>query len=139
MKLKIFVSFMLLGVAAFAGTTPNAAVLKTFNEKFPTATDVKWGIENKTEYEADFKLDGKSLSANFNDDGTWLVTESGVSPKELPVAIGEYLNKNMPGAEIKETAKLDLPGGLVNYEIEIKGADYIFDADGKFIKKSEDD
>ena len=139
MKLKIFVSFMLLGVAAFAGTTPNAAVLKTFNEKFPTATDVKWGIENKTEYEADFKLDGKSLSANFNDDGTWLVTESGVSPKELPVALGEYLNKNMPGAEIKETAKLDLPGGLVNYEIEIKGADYIFDADGKFIKKSEDD
>lgn len=139
MKLKIFVSFMLLGVAAFAGTTPNAAVLKTFNEKFPTATDVKWGIENKTEYEADFKLDGKSLSANLKDDGTWLVTESGVSPKELPVAIGEYLNKNMPGAEIKETAKLDLPGGVVNYEIEIKGADYIFDADGKFIKKSEDD
>ncbi len=139
MKLKIFISFMLLGIAAFAGTTPNAAVLKTFNEKFPTATNVKWGMENKTEYEADFKVDGKILSANFKDDGSWVVTESGVTPKELPVAIGEYITKNLPGAEIKETAKLEMPDGVVNYEIEIKGADYIFDADGKFIKKSEDD
>ncbi|MEI7801315.1 MAG: PepSY-like domain-containing protein [Bacteroidota bacterium] len=139
MKLRIFISFMLLGIVAFAGTNPPVAVAHAFQTKFPTATDVKWGMENKTEYEADFKVEGKSMSANFKDDGTWLVSESGVSPKELPVAIGEYLNKSMPGAEIKETAKLDLPGGVVNYEIEIKGADYIFDADGKFIKKSEDD
>lgn len=141
-KILIALSIVLVSVIAytsFAGVTPPAAVLKGFSEKFPKATEVKWGMETKTEYEADFKVDGKSMSANFKDDGTWVVTESAVAQKDLPGGIMEYINKNIPGAVIKETAKLEMPGGKVNYEVEIKGDDYIFDETGKFIKSGEED
>ena len=133
-------SIILVAVVAysFAGVTPPVAVTNAFKAKFPTAKEVKWGMENKTEYEANFEMDGKDCSANFKSDGTWTVTESAVDQKDLPTGVMEYINKNVPGAVIKETAKLEMPDG-VNYEVEIKGSDYIFDSTGKFIKSGEDD
>jgi hypothetical protein len=50
------------------------AVVSSFNAKYPTATDTKWITEKsdgKTIYEAQFKNAGKSIEAEFNEDGSF--------------------------------------------------------------------
>ena len=42
----------------------------------PAATDVKWGKESAKEYEAEFRLNGNNVSANFGSDGAWVETET---------------------------------------------------------------
>ena len=78
------------------------------------------------------------MSATFDEKGTWLETESKIEINELPSGVVAYVEKNYKGQKIKEAAKLKLPGGVTNYEAEIKGKDLVFDASGKFIKESKD-
>ncbi len=138
-KILIWMSVILFAVVAysFAGVTPPKVVTDAFKTKFPKATDVEWGMEGKTEYEAEFKLDGKDVSANFKVDGSWTETEASVEKADLPAGVMEYMKKNVPDADIKETAKIDSPTGSV-YEVEVKGLAYLFDMSGKFIKSSKD-
>lgn len=119
-KIVVIISIMLISACSFAGTTPNAAVLKTFNEKFPTATDVKWGMETKTEFEADFKVDGKSISANFAADGSWLETEMQIPVSELPKPVADAIQKQYPGFQILEADKTETAKHGTIYEADIK-------------------
>ena len=66
------IAFSACGQKLDASKVP-AAVKAAFAKKFPGAT-AEWGKENSKEYEAEFKLDGKSASANFLTDGSWLET-----------------------------------------------------------------
>ncbi len=129
---------MLMSIFSYAGTTPPAAVLNAFKTKFPNATEVKWGMENKTEYEAEFTLDGKKISANFKTDGSWVETETGVAQKDLPAGVMDYINKNYAGAKVNETAKIEMPDKTV-YEVEVKGKSVLFDLSGKFLSESKED
>lgn len=128
---------MLMSVFALAGTTPPTAVLKSFQEKFPNAENVKWGMENKTEYEAEFKIETQAVSANFKEDGTWVETETVISLYDLPSSVIDYVGQNFSGITIKETAKIETPERTV-FEVEIKGEAYLFDTAGKFIGEAEE-
>src|ERR1700704_515308 len=77
-----------------------SAVTKAFNSKYPGATNVKWGKESAKEYEAEFKLNGNSVSANFGTDGAWVETETVIKTAALPAAVVAAINKNYPGAVI---------------------------------------
>lgn len=46
-----------------------------FSQKFPNATKVKWDKENEKEWEAEFKMDGKECSVNFDNNGAILKEE----------------------------------------------------------------
>ena len=129
---------MLMSIFSYAGTTPPPAVLYAFKTKFPNATEVKWGMENKTEYEAEFTLDGKKISANFKTDGSGVETETGVAQKDLPAGVMDYINKNYAGAKVNETAKIEMPDKTV-YEVEVKGKSVLFDLSGKFLSESKED
>jgi len=64
-----------------------AAVTKAFNSRYPGATNVKWGKENAKEFEAEFKLNGDNVSANFGADGSWVETETVIKVTDLPAAV----------------------------------------------------
>ena len=130
----------LISLNVSAQTSKNVPVnVKTaFSQKFAKATDVKWDKEGKTEWEAEFKLDGKSYSANYDLKGEWLETEYAITANEIPAAVKTTIDKDYAGykmneSEISETAK----GKVYEFEL-VKGKSKVevaFDINGKLIKK----
>lgn len=62
-------------------------VKASFAKRFPKAQDAKWEIEDKKDYDADFKQDGNKWSACFAPDGAWLETEHAIKADALPEAV----------------------------------------------------
>ncbi len=138
---KVFASaaiFLALGAAAFAqkNVQPPAAVKSSFEKDFPGVT-TKWEKEGAN-YEANFKKDGKTLSALYDSKGSKQETEQDIKISELPQTVKDYVAKNYPGEKIKEAAIITKANGEVNYEAEVKGKDVLFTKDGKFIKTAKD-
>jgi hypothetical protein len=97
-----------------------AAVKQAFASKYPNATNVKWGKESAKEYEAEFKLNGTNVSANFALDGSWVETETVIKIADLPGAVTAAVKKKYPGAVITMAEKLEEPGGKLLYEASFK-------------------
>ena len=137
MKKMILVALMLANMPVFAqkmdASKVPAPAQASFSKSFPGIKDAKWEKENGN-YEANFKQDGKKMSALFDTNGAWLETETVIQVNELPANVADYIAKNYKGAKIREAAKLKMPNGDTNYEAEVNGKDLIFDANGKFIK-----
>ena len=130
--------FSTISLAACAQSVKVPEAVKTaFANKFPGAT-AEWGKENSKEYEAEFKLDGKSMSANFLTDGTWLETEAEISMTDVPSAVKTAVEKKYPGAVISKVYKIDNSKGELTYEAEIKTSgkkkELVLKADGTIIK-----
>ena len=117
-----------------------AAVATAFKTKFPNATKVTWEMENKTEYEANFKLNNEEASANFDNTGKWLETETEIKTSALPSAIQSTLKKDFAGFKINEASKIESVKNGNCYEAEIEKGEGTFDvllsADGKVLSKT---
>ncbi len=114
------------------------AVVKTaFTEKFPGAT-AEWGKENSKEYEAEFKVNEKSASANFLTDGSWVETEMEINNTELPQPGADAVKTKYPGATVSKVYKIDNAKGETTYEAEIKTGskteELVLKADGTIVK-----
>jgi len=111
-------------------------VADAFAKEYPN-TKVAWDIEDDG-FEAEFKLNGKDASADYDKNGNKLATEVEVSESELPSSALSYLKTNYPKSKIKETAKIIDSKNVVTYEAEIKidgkNSDLLFDANGSFLK-----
>ena len=132
---SIFVT-LTAGLVAQKTNVP-AKVTTAFNAKFPGAKDVKWGKESKTEYEAEFKLNGNGISANFKADGSWTETESVIKVSELPVAVVTAINKKYPGAVISKAEKVEMPGKTAyetSFKLKGKKKSLELNADGSIAK-----
>ena len=131
-------AFISLNVNAQTNKNVPTSVKTAFSQKFANATDVKWGKEGKTEWEAEFKLNGKPYSANYDLKGVWLETEYAINASEIPAAVKASIDKKYAGykvkvSEISETKK----GKLYEFEL-VKGKTKVeaaFDINGKIIKK----
>lgn len=122
MKLIIFFIGLLLPISILAtstGITVPDAAKKTFKNKFPSATNVKWGKENAHEYEAEFKLGGKNISANFSENGQWLETETQLDLNALPQKVRDAFNSRYSNANVKEAARIESSNKVI-YEVEFK-------------------
>ncbi len=134
-------AFLLVSFAAIAPAQTKApgAVKKAFEAKFANATNVKWGKENKNEYEADFTMDSKKYSANFLTDGSWKETEAQISVGELPTAVTSTYKKSHSLSLIKMVAKIELASGKTKYEIEYKEKnktkEVVYDENGNISKE----
>ena len=106
-------------------------VKSTLKAKFPTATNVKWEMEDKTRYEAVFKLNNETVSANFSKEGKWLSSEKELKFSQLPKAVQDVLKKQYPTAKYTEIAEeetlekgtfldIDLMYNKKKFVIEIK-------------------
>ncbi len=99
--------------------TPEA-VKKAFDQKFPSATKVKWGMENAKEWEAEFNFKGSEFSANFTSDGTWVETEKEIKVTELPKAVADAIAKQYAGWAITEADRTETAKNGTIYEADIK-------------------
>ena len=133
----LLIAIFSISVYAFAIDVPKA-VTDAFAKKFPAATNIKWGKENAKEYEADFKLNGKSASANFLTDGSWVETEMQIDISEAPTPVTAAVQQKYAGASIIKVYKIDNNKGIVTYEAEIKTgnkkSEMVLKADGTVIK-----
>ena len=113
-----------------------AVITAKFKTLYPSIEDVNWSKENNI-YEAEFDLNKVQTSVSIDAKGNLIETETSISVNDLPDIVTKYINKNIPGEKIKEASKIIDANNIVTYEAEVKGADYIFDKDGNFIKKVE--
>ncbi|MCB9501878.1 MAG: PepSY-like domain-containing protein [Deferribacteres bacterium] len=75
--------FLLVACSPTQENTPKS-VTTAFNAKFANAENVKWELEKAGEWEAEFHQDGRKMSANFTEEGTWLETEIEMTKNDLP-------------------------------------------------------
>jgi hypothetical protein len=127
-----FVGFSACGQKLDASKVP-APVKASFAKQYPNLA-VKWEKEG-VKYEANFKLNGSTMSALYESGGALTETEMDIKITDLPAAVTAYVKEHYAGKKIKEAAKLTNADGSVNYEAEVNGTDVIFDANGKFIKE----
>jgi hypothetical protein len=114
-----------------------ATVKDAFKKMWPDAKVEKWEKEGDW-YEAEYEMGKTEGTVALDANGNVMETEKEIKVSELPKAISDYISKNMPGKKIKEASHITDAKGMVTYEAEIDNVDYIFDADGKMLRKEED-
>ncbi len=111
----------------------------TFAKLYPNVKEVKWGKEDKDEFEVEFKFEGKAISLVIDAEGNLKETETDIAKSELPKGIEEFVAKNHNGWNITEAAKIVDAKGNTTFEAQIsKGKekkDLMFTKDGKLVIK----
>lgn len=111
-------------------------IVKAFEKEHPN-TKVFWDAE-KDGFEAEFELNGKDASENYDFNGNKIASEIEVKKSEMPQAIFQYISEKYPKNKIKETAKITDANQMVTYEVELKidgkKQDLLFSSTGEFIK-----
>lgn len=111
---------------------------KAFMKKFPKAQNANWGKENSNEWEAEFTMNDKNYSANFNSNGKWMETEMEIDNSQAPQMVMKNLKTKYPKAEIKKVYKIKSPKGT-SYEVEIENdgqnMEVVFNSRGKMMHK----
>lgn len=110
------------------------AVKTEFQKMYPTAKEVKWDIEKEL-YEASFDLNKIDHSVLFDSAGNIKETEVEIELSTLPNGVLDYVKAHYASKAVKEAAKIIGAKGEIQYEVEIKGMDILFDQEGNFIKE----
>ncbi len=127
------------GEDSLVSTTVPKVVMKGFKSRYPLATPSYW-VQEDEDYEAQFTVNGKVMTAEFSRRGKWLNSEIVMEPEELPAMGVEYIRKNYEGYEVNAIIFEESPLGKFysvglandeNYE------ELIFDALGNFVTKGD--
>ena len=121
LSLLMLVSIMILTQACAQSKAPSN-VKSVFAKKFPTAKKASWDKENDTEWEVEFKMNGKDYSANFLTNGTWKETEYAIKKSEIPRAVKQTLDSQFKGYKIEESEVSETAKGKV-YEFALEKDD----------------
>ncbi len=142
-KIKIFtiaVMVIVFGISACNQIVTVPEKVKTvFTQKFSDAQKIKWDMEEENKWEAEFMMDGKEMSANFDAEGNWLETETGIKADALPDAVMNMLNTDFEGFEMKDEVIKVESSEQNGYEVEVekegKSFELFVDESGKLVKK----
>lgn len=137
MKTKLIAAALLTGLSltiACAQSDKNVppAVKTAFTSKYTTAKAVKWDKEDGS-WEASFTMNGETRSALYDATGKQTESELEMPAAKLPASVRTW----MAGQKktIKTAAEITDGTGKVYYEAESGGKDYLFNAQGKPVKK----
>jgi hypothetical protein len=141
---KLYLIFILVSLGFTACNQGHQSVpenvLTAFSKKFPAAEKIKWAQENKMEWEAEFKINGKDYSANFDESGSWMETEYAIPEKEIPPQVKTTLENEFSGYKIQASEISETSDGKMN-EFELKKGDELIevsiDLNGNVAKKEE--
>ncbi len=111
--------FLAISFTAFSQTNVPAVVKTAFGKKFPTVKKADWGKEGKTNWEAEFELKEKEMSANFDLQGNWTETETDLEEDAVPAVVMNVLKTKFAGYKVKDAAFTETPK-FSAYEIVIK-------------------
>ncbi len=138
---NLFIAAILIAGLNMCATAQKKApdqVLKAFNAKYTSASAVKWGHESANEWEAEFKMNGKEMSAAYDNSGKWMETETEISARDLPSSVTETLAREFKGYRKGETAIVENPE-MKGFEIVLKkgesAVEVVIDSNGKILKK----
>jgi hypothetical protein len=98
---------------------PPKPVAESFAKKFTKTEKVNWSKESENEWEAEFISEGTEMSANFDNTGKWLETETMKSLKDLPAEVFKAIALQFNGFEIEEVAGIENPD-FKGFEISLK-------------------
>jgi uncharacterized membrane protein YkoI len=133
-------ALLMISASALSQKTPPENVKKEFTKKYSSAQSVKWKSEGENEWEAEFKMDGKKMSASFDDSAKWIESETEITEKELPVSVISTLNKDFQGYR-KSDIEIFENNEIKGFELELKkgetSIEVIIDNNGKVIKKTD--
>jgi len=136
----VVAAFFSLNTHAQTSKEVTLKVKTAFTQKFPMATKAKWDRENEKEWEVEFKMDGRSYSANYDNEGNWMETEYAITKAEIPVAVQSTLDKDFAGYRVNESEISETAAGKA-YEFLLKKAsekiEVAFDINGKLINKEQ--
>jgi hypothetical protein len=136
----LIAAFSMISFSAFSQKNPPENVKKEFSKKYATAQSVKWGSEEANEWEAEFTMGGKKMSACFDNSAKWICTETAILEKELPVAVVNTINKDFQGFKKSLTEIYESPE-VKGFEMVLKkgesSLEVIFDNGGKVFKKTD--
>ena len=85
--------FILKYLFRFNPNTPGQALLKSFNQLFPGATNIEWSKEKESHFEVIFRVNGIEQIAWFEKSGKWLKTETNFKLEMLNASVREKLEK----------------------------------------------
>lgn len=135
-NLLLSIAFLGITISACAQKNIPMVVKNSFAKAYPDVK-AKWDKEG-SKYEASFKKDKSDMSVLYNAKGMVEETEMDMKADMLPAAVRATLAKDYKNDKIAEAAKITKADGTVMYEAEIKGKDYLFTPEGKFIKAVKD-
>lgn len=143
MKTKLLVlTILLFPVMLFAQDIPSN-VKQKINSLYPDAKNIKWDVEGKGKYEAEFKINGVQTALLFDSKASLIETETKIDVSDLPSKVKDYISSEYAGVSITEAAKIIDSKGNLKYEAEIKegkkSKDILFDQDGNILKKADAD
>ena len=96
-----------------------ATVLNAFKTKYGVLKNVEWEMEN-TNFEAEFKLNSKKMSAVFTSLGEFVHQEVKIKNNELAVEADKTLQNLYPGFRIDEIELVTTASGSEFYELQIE-------------------
>jgi hypothetical protein len=132
--------FSMIFFSACSQKNPPENVKKEFSQKFAAAKSVKWESEESNEWEAEFTIDGKKMSASFDSSAVCIDTETEISEKELPAAVLNTLKAEFAGYQ-KGLIEIYESPEIKGFEIALKkgeaSIEVILDNAGKVIKKTD--
>ena len=134
------------GQSKTAITVPEP-VKAAFTKQFPKAENAKWEMEDKTDYEAEFKMSGMKYSAKYSAAGKWMETEHKIKAEALPDPVKKAIAASYADHKIESAEMAETPDGVV-YEVDLEsrnaaGGDseleVVFNAEGKVLKSMVED
>lgn len=142
MKYLLPTLFMLaLRMNSFAQNVSEADVPEpvkaAFMEQFPKAEHARWEMEDKKDYEVDFRQAGGKWSAKYAGDGQWLETEHALKPEELPAPVRAAIAAGYADHTLEASELVESPQGTT-YEVDLEKGEHsvevVFSANGNVLK-----